>query len=172
VLETFESYRAEARRLDREAFEAQHPFPLLLVSAVADLDEETGTRTAASSVVDPSEVTPLAVAPVRKLPGANKLPDLITIGRASTNDLRLRAPGVPKYHAYLRQTEDGMLLTDAGSTNGTHVNGSPLTPKQDSILLQPGDELLQGDLSAIFHSAGSFHDYVGELDSRLGGDPV
>jgi EAL domain-containing protein (putative c-di-GMP-specific phosphodiesterase class I) len=45
------------------------------------------------------------------------------VGRDSTNELALAAPGMSRQHAVLVATEDGRLrLTDLGSTNGTYVN--------------------------------------------------
>lgn len=46
-----------------------------------------------------------------------------TIGRAPECDLRLDEPGMSRVHARLLPTEDGLLLEDLGSTNGSFVNG-------------------------------------------------
>lgn len=170
MLETFESYEAAANRLNREEFLAQNSTPLLVLSDFIDL-EETGTRTVLPSTSGEAGFTPIAVAVVRKQPGVNKLPNLITIGRSSANDIRIRAPEVSKFHAYLRSTRDGLQLTDAGSTNGTRVNGLLLAPKVDSILLQPGDQMELGDLRATFHSPGSLYDWIrGRGDQAAGAE--
>ena len=53
---------------------------------------------------------------------------VLSIGRWLDNEIVLDAPGVSRHHATL--TYDGgeqPLLTDTGSTNGTFVNGEPLT---------------------------------------------
>ena len=39
-------------------------------------------------------------------------------------------------HATLDSRADGLWVEDAGSTNGTFVNGAPVTSRR---LLQPGD---------------------------------
>ncbi|MBX3183511.1 MAG: sigma 54-dependent Fis family transcriptional regulator [Polyangiaceae bacterium] len=47
----------------------------------------------------------------------------LTVGTAANNDLELTDPTVSGYHLELRQREDGIHLTDLGSTNGTWVGG-------------------------------------------------
>ncbi|MEP6509836.1 MAG: FHA domain-containing protein, partial [Gemmatimonadales bacterium] len=50
------------------------------------------------------------------------------IGRAPDNDIVLNGPGVSRYHATLTYgVAQQPVLSDLASTNGTFVNGSPLT---------------------------------------------
>jgi len=53
--------------------------------------------------------------------------------------------GVSRVHACIRRTEEGLLLTDEGSSNGTWVNGT-LLPAHLSKLLTPGDQFWLGRL--------------------------
>jgi pSer/pThr/pTyr-binding forkhead associated (FHA) protein len=46
-----------------------------------------------------------------------------TVGRAPECGLRLDEPGLSRLHARLLPTDEGMLVEDLGSTNGTFVNG-------------------------------------------------
>ena len=48
---------------------------------------------------------------------------VFTIGRSPDCDLPLGDPTVSWRHAELRRTEDGWMLVDLGSMNGTRVNG-------------------------------------------------
>lgn len=48
---------------------------------------------------------------------------ITTVGRAPECDLRLDEPGLSRMHARLLPADDGMLLEDLGSTNGTFING-------------------------------------------------
>lgn len=81
----------------------------------------------------------------------SRVPDLplLRIGRSPDNHIVLNAPGVSRYHAALtHQGASQPLLTDLNSTNGTFVNGEPLTaPRQlareDVVFL--GGFLLQVD---------------------------
>jgi len=53
---------------------------------------------------------------------------VVRLGRAPDNNFVLDAPSVSRYHAALSY-EDGKppVITDLGSTNGTFINGEPLT---------------------------------------------
>jgi hypothetical protein len=75
-----------------------------------------------------------------------------TIGRARTSDLLLEYEYISRQHARLELTESGYLLVDAGSTNGTAVNGRRMGEMQ---LLSSGDEISLGELSIVFFDAAS-----------------
>ena len=65
----------------------------------------------------------------------------LTIGRAKSNDIRLpRDAWVARYHCRLEYSEEGWVVRDNGTVNGTLVNG-------DLVLrhvLQSGDEITVG----------------------------
>ncbi|MDX1600595.1 MAG: FHA domain-containing protein [Anaerolineales bacterium] len=62
--------------------------------------------------------------------------DELLIGRAPDCDMVVPDRKVSRHHARLRKTENGVIVEDLGSKNGTHVNG---TPVDDPVLLQDGD---------------------------------
>ena len=53
-----------------------------------------------------------------------------SIGAAATNDIVIAQPSVSGMHCRLAQTDRGFTLVDLGSTNGTYVDGVPLTPRE------------------------------------------
>lgn len=57
---------------------------------------------------------------------------LVGIGRTENNDIVVPMAGVSKYHAYIqRDPETGIYsIADAGSKNGTLVNGDVISPRQ------------------------------------------
>lgn len=62
---------------------------------------------------------------------------LITIGRGTANDLVLNDTSVSRFHAVLKQQEDGrIVIGDRGSTNGVVVNGKKIEVEAP---LQHGD---------------------------------
>ncbi|HEX7955696.1 MAG TPA: FHA domain-containing protein, partial [Pyrinomonadaceae bacterium] len=79
----------------------------------------------------------------RPAPRAQAAPKpALRIGRAPDNDVVLDAPGVSRHHVSL--TYDGgaqPVIADLGSTNGTFVNGQPLTERR---LLHPQDLVFLG----------------------------
>ncbi len=60
----------------------------------------------------------------------------LTIGRAAENILCLPEVGVSRQHAVIEPTEDGWLLRDLRSTNGTYLNGLRITTP---VVLSHGD---------------------------------
>jgi hypothetical protein len=67
----------------------------------------------------------------------------LTIGRSSRNDLHLRGDRYASArHARVEPREDGVWVVDAGSTNGTFVNGVRL---DGAKRLSPGDVLRVGE---------------------------
>ena len=64
------------------------------------------------------------------------------VGRGADNLIRLDADTtVSNRHATLSKRPDGLWVEDAGSTNGTFVNGARVTSAR---LLQPGDVIRIG----------------------------
>ena len=70
----------------------------------------------------------------------------ITFGRGDDNDVVIPDPAVSRVHAELRQEEDGYVIADRGSSNGTWVNGAAITTTH----LRPGDEIRIGDHAFSF----------------------
>jgi pSer/pThr/pTyr-binding forkhead associated (FHA) protein len=71
----------------------------------------------------------------------------VNIGRADYNDLVIADPSVSTTHAKLQRKDDVWVLTDLGSTNGTYVEGEPVTGE---TALTPGTTLRFGDVAALF----------------------
>ncbi len=78
-----------------------------------------------------------------------KLDDpLVMVGRAETSDVILLHPSVSTKHAVLDSDPDGgYFLKDAGSTNGTGINGRRLT-KGKFEDVYPGDDISFGQVGA------------------------
>ena len=53
--------------------------------------------------------------------------DLLRIGAASDNDFHVSVAGVSRHHARITREGDAYWLEDAGSTNGTFLNGERVT---------------------------------------------
>ena len=79
--------------------------------------------------------------------------DDVVIGRDASADLVLDHERISRRHALIACTEEGYLLSDLGSSNGTRVNGEWVT---DPVLLQDGDVIELGDaLNIAFEAEGS-----------------
>jgi len=64
--------------------------------------------------------------------------DLVTIGRAPGNDIRIDNLGVSRQHAALKLQEGRYVLEDLGSSNGTFVNGERVAGPRE---LADGDQI-------------------------------
>jgi pSer/pThr/pTyr-binding forkhead associated (FHA) protein len=99
----------------------------------------------------PADATPLASLLVRT--GAfrgKRLPvktPVANIGRADYNDVVIAEPSVSTTHAKLQRRDDVWVLSDLGSTNGTYVEGEPVTGE---TALTPGTTLKFGEVAVLF----------------------
>lgn len=72
--------------------------------------------------------------------------ELTTIGRAPENSIRLDEPSVSGRHAELTLAGEICHLKDLESTNGTLVNGKPVT----TVQLRSGDRIRFGKIEACY----------------------
>jgi pSer/pThr/pTyr-binding forkhead associated (FHA) protein len=72
----------------------------------------------------------------------------ITIGRGAQNDVGLGSDEFASArHARIEPRQDGVWITDVGSSNGTYVNGSRITRERK---LAPGDVVRIGETDLRF----------------------
>jgi predicted component of type VI protein secretion system len=71
-----------------------------------------------------------------------------TIGRAPENLIRLEDISVSGRHAQIVVVAENCYLKDLGSTNGTLVNGQPVTEVQ----LRAGDRIRFGKVESVFEA--------------------
>jgi hypothetical protein len=69
-----------------------------------------------------------------------------TIGREPACDFTLAHQSVSRWHAGLHREENGWLLCDLGSTNGTRLNGWRVT---SSVRIRPGDTVSFGAVTFV-----------------------
>ncbi len=84
---------------------------------------------------------------------------VVNVGRADYNDIVIADPSVSTTHAKLQRRDDVWVLSDLGSTNGTYVEGEPVTGE---TALTPGTTLRFGDVAALFEP----HDEVQPIGHR------
>ena len=79
--------------------------------------------------------------------------DLITIGRDSTNTIQINDAEISRRHALLEFQGGKYVIKDAGSTNGTHVNGQRLAA---AYVLKPGDVVSFGETIVLAYESSNF----------------
>lgn len=70
----------------------------------------------------------------------------VSMGRAITNDILLNDTKVSRSHARLECGPSGVVLVDAGSSNGTHLNGVLI----ERATLKPGDSIHLGGKQLVY----------------------
>lgn len=72
-----------------------------------------------------------------------------TVGRSQDADILLDDISVSRRHAVFTRTDQGVVVKDVGSLNGTYVNRQMV----DEQLLQPGDEVQIGKFRLVYYAA-------------------
>lgn len=73
-------------------------------------------------------------------------PEGVTIGRSADSDVFLDDVTVSRLHARISKIEDGFVLTDQGSLNGTYFENAAITKRE----LLSGDEIQIGKFHLLF----------------------
>jgi sigma-B regulation protein RsbU (phosphoserine phosphatase) len=73
--------------------------------------------------------------------------EAVSIGRAQSNDATIADPNCSSRHATIERTGAGFVIRDAGSKNGTFVNGRRI---DCPVGLSPGDEITLGSTTMTF----------------------
>lgn len=126
--EVCEPYGAAAQELDIDAFGARFT-ETYLCFVIGDGKADTdlfGTDDEAP-VFEPLT---LQILPLVKADEDGPWTLMITFGRSPSCDLRIPYSDVSKLHGYFSRQGEGWVITDAGSTNGTFVDGSRLKPRK------------------------------------------
>jgi hypothetical protein len=163
-----EELRSAVGQLSAEEFEKQHGNAFLLLSSTGfkqsksatstevllDL-EEVGERTAGVSV----RVIPIRVS-------KNSLTHLVTVGRTAKNDVMISDISVSRFHAFFKHSPaGGFQLQDAGSTNGTIVNGTSVCTKEAGppTNVKSGDNIRFGQVDVTFLEADAMRSYLAKF---------
>jgi pSer/pThr/pTyr-binding forkhead associated (FHA) protein len=162
-----QALRADAQELSPRDFEERHGSAFLLLSA-ADLRKPTGPSATEVQVLgvdeEGSERTAglaLLAYPVRRT--ERSVGHLVTVGRASNNDVVVRDVSISRFHAFLKEEDDGKFrLQDANSTNGTIVNGAsvPAQGNGPPVDLKTGDTLRLGQVEFTFLDSNALREFV------------
>lgn len=96
---------------------------------------------------------------IRLVRGPRKI---VTVGRSPDSDVHVVGAKVSKHHAYFDQEEDeAWFVADAGSSNGTFVDGKKLDEHEHAALADSTTIRFSPDVSFRFFGPAAFFRYVG-----------
>jgi hypothetical protein len=98
------------------------------------------------------------VLPLKKM--QTTFPAMITVGRTANNDIVLADVTISKLHAFFQTTNGQLELCDAGSRNGTFVDGRRLAGRGKGEKVKLGDYVRFGQISMRIMDAGQTWDTV------------
>jgi hypothetical protein len=140
----------DLRRTAGAAGTAYDDGPAPAAAAAPPLDDGTGFHAAASSLGHASDRAPrlrVETAAGLRAGDAYDLSEGVLLGRGDSAEIRLEDSFASSRHAQVTPHGDVMVVEDLGSTNGTYLNGQPLTGPQP---LHPGDRIRIGDSEFLF----------------------
>lgn len=166
-----EDLREDAARLSTDEFKDRYGEAFLLLSSAGfkqpkntnstevlllDLEDEVAERTAGVSI----RVFPIQAA-------ERSLNHLITLGRAANTDVTISDISVSRFHAFFKRSPTGHFqLHDAGSSNGTVVNGVSVCTKETGppTELKSGDNIRFGQVDVTFLEPDALRSFVDKFD--------
>jgi hypothetical protein len=102
------------------------------------------------------------VLPLRKV--QTTFPSMITVGRTENNDLVIPDEQVSKVHAFFRQYDHHLEISDAGSRNGTFVAGRRLESRGASVPVKAQDRVCFGALEFILLDARACWEWLRQVE--------
>jgi pSer/pThr/pTyr-binding forkhead associated (FHA) protein len=91
------------------------------------------------------------------------------VGRNPKNDFVIQDPSVSNWHCEFRLREDGLLLLDKGSTNGTFVDGNRIGAEEVSLCA--GQRLQFGQVELVVERV-NFEISVPKIETAMPTPPI
>jgi hypothetical protein len=164
---------AEFRKLGPSRFVDLYRDPMMLVRDLG-YEEEDDELAFHTNVMSRAEAFGLAKAGAEPRPSLSigtciriakrdgaAFQDRIGVGRTRNVDVSIPLALMSKYHAFFAQAADGQSfeITDAGSKNGTFVDGKRL-PEKQAVPLADGQEIAFGPYRFAFFTPEGFVEMV------------
>ncbi len=102
------------------------------------------------------------VLPLRKV--QSTFPSMITVGRTENNDLVVPDEQISKFHAFFRLVGERVEISDAGSRNGTFVDGRRLEARGASMPLPARGQLAFGAVEFQLFVARGCWEWLRQLE--------
>ena len=150
-----------ARSIDADELAETLQSPLLIFPLQAFGGNPWAVETASASFDAVGIEAPKKIEVFELFTPGTPLPCVLTVGRARTCNIAVRAPSISKVHARF-EVADNVVITDLGSHNGTRLSGHPLRP-HEARLVQVGDSIHFGQVLSWVMSARELHALVARM---------
>lgn len=164
---TLEEFSARHGSMDPEAFNSKFKEPFLLLEV--GFDEKTDAFQTLNGTKNPERATE----PIRKASAVsmyslvvplvktdrNSFQNMVTVGRATNNDVIVSHPSVSKFHSYFRvdPASGSATITEAGSSYGTLLDNRPLAKNEATPLKSGAVILFAHSVKATFFTAADLY---------------
>lgn len=168
-LPRLDAFLDDRRQLTREQFLAKHTYPVLVLTLTPEggVVEDGGEFRTQAVVMGQPLIPPApspkltAIVPILKRM-KDPFPTFIWVGRESRCDVTLPFSSVSKLQAqFLKKPNGDWDILDAGSTNGTFLNGVQLA-KNKPVGLHDLAQLRFGKIDTRFRTTVGFWDELGK----------
>jgi hypothetical protein len=158
-----EAFLEDAQNLSAEDFESSHGSGFLLLTATRIGSPKDSYSTDVQLLSDDDDASAHTGSLSTLVFPLRSALHIVTVGRASGNDVVIPDPSVSRRHALLKRSERGVfLMVDAGSSNGTTVNGQSVLARGHGppSQLKTGDDVHLGRVACTFVDAPALRDFV------------
>jgi hypothetical protein len=158
-----EAFLDDAQNLSLEDFESSHGSGFLLLTATRIGSTKDSYSTDVQLLSDDDDASAHTGSLSTLVFPLRSALHIVTAGRSSGNDVVIPDPSVSRRHALFKRSESGVfLMVDAGSSNGTTVNGSSVLARGQGppAQLKTGDDVHLGRVACTFVDAQALRDFV------------
>jgi hypothetical protein len=169
-----QSYADEARASDAETFVAKHGNAFLVhegplqparrpmraqPTVVLDKAGPPGASSLQRATPAPIMLRQLLVFPIRST-GRSPYPSMVTVGRTRNNDIVISDVAISKFHAFFKEEDGRVVLQDAGSRNGTRLDGEavPDAKRGKPVEVKAGARVCFGEIEFGFVRGAQLHE--------------
>jgi hypothetical protein len=158
-----EAFFDDAQSLSTSEFESKHGSGFLLITATKVSSPKDTYSTELQLLTDDDDASAHTGSVSTLVLPLRSPVHIVTLGRASNSDVVIPDPSVSRMHALMKQRDDGVfLMLDAGSSNGTTVNGVSVLARGQGppTQVKPGDNVRLGRVECTFIDASALRDFV------------
>jgi hypothetical protein len=155
-------FTPDARSLGTEGFEARHGSAFLLLAAVRPRSAQNSYSTHLELMGDEEAGEKTGTLATLVYPLRSSV-HLVSVGRAPDNDVVIPDRSISRRHAFVKRgAQGGFQMLDAGSSNGTTINGATVYAKGAGppSTLASGDTVKLGGLEFTFVDAAGFQKFA------------